>query len=374
MTARIGLLFEYPTLNGGERSLLAAVPELCRRFHLIAFAPGEPLAAALKDAGVEVCPSALFDDAGRRLPRAEVVNRVIGAVRDAGADLLHANSLAMGRLTGAAAPRDGIPCTAHLRDIINLSAAAVADLNGNTRLIAVSEATRSFHAAQGLDPRKVVTVHNGVDLNRFQPRPRFGRVREDLGIPADALVVLTVGQIGLRKGWDVLADAVARLAGCFSSLHVLLAGERYSDKPETVAYEQAVRERFADVMPGRAHFLGYRDDMPALMNAADLLVHPARQEPFGRVLLEAAASGLPTVTTAVGGTAELLEDGRTARLVPPGDADALAAALSELLDDAPRRARLGEAARRRVESEFSASAAAESLAAVWEDVLSEGSR
>jgi glycosyltransferase involved in cell wall biosynthesis len=373
MTPRIALLFEFPTLNGGERSLLAAVPELRRRFHLVAFAPGEPLAAALAEAGVEVRPSPLLDDAGRRVPRVEAVTRLAEAVRDAGADVLHANSLAMGRLTGAAAPRLGIPCTAHLRDIIGLSAAAVADLNGDARLIAVSEATRSFHVAQGLDPRKVVTVHNGVDLDRFRPRPRTGRLRDELGIPVHALVALTVGQIGLRKGWDVLADAEARLAGRFPSLHVLLSGERYSDKPETVAYEQAVRERFAAAMPGRAHFLGYRDDMPELMNAADLLVHPARQEPFGRVLLEAAACGLPIVATDVGGTAELLDDGRSARLVPPGDADALAGAVSELLDDAALRTRLGEAARRRVEAGFSAAAAAARLAAVWEGVPSAAS-
>ena len=366
---RIAVLFEYPSLLGGERSLLAAAERLKDRFEFVALAPSAgPLAEALHDAGIAIAPSPLFDETGNRLPRPLAVSQTIDAVREIHPDLLHANSLAMGRLTGAAASRLGVPCTAHLRDIIGLSAAAVSDLNGNVRLIAVSEATRAFHVGQGLDPAKVVVVRNGVDLDRFRPRPRLERIRNELGIPPDALVVLTVGQIGLRKGWDVLAEAAAMIAERFPSLHVVLAGERYSDKPETVAYEQSVRDRFAAAMPGRAHFVGYRPDMPDLMAAADLLVHPARQEPFGRVLLEAAASGLPVVATAVGGTAEMLEDGVSARLVPPGDADALAAAMSKSFSDMDLRRRFAAAARRKVEAEFSVEASAGRLAAVLESL------
>lgn len=369
--ARVALLFEYPTLNGGERSVLAAIERLRTRLEFVAFVPpGGPLTRALDEAGVEVLPSPLIGADGRRLPRPEGLQRLVEVARASRADLLHGNSLAMGRLTGAVTARVEAVCTAHLRDIVGLSAAAAGELNGNARLVAVSEATRSFHIGQGIDQRKVVAVANGVDVDRFRPRPREERTRDELRVPSDAFVVLTVGQIGLRKGWDVLAETAAALAGRFPSLHVVLAGERYSEKPETIEYERAVRERFAAAMPGRAYFVGYRDDMPELMNAADLLVHPARQEPFGRVLLEAAASGLPIVATAVGGTAELLEDGVSARLVPAGDTGALAAAMSELLGDPGLRSQFATAARRRVEVEFSAGEAAERLAAVWESALS----
>lgn len=371
--SRVALLFEYPTLNGGERSILASVERLRGRFTFVAFVPpGGPLPAALEKVGVEVLPSPLFDDGGNRRPRPLAVSRLTDATRSIRADLLHGNSLAMGRLTGAAASQVDAACTAHLRDIVGLSSAAVGDLNRNARLIAVSEATRAFHIGQGADPGKVVTVHNGVDLDRFRPRSRDEQVRRELGLPPDALVALTVGQIGLRKGWDVLAEAVAALAERHPDLQVVLAGERYSGKAETVAYEAGVRERFAAAMPGRVHFVGYRDDMPELMNAADLLVHPARQEPFGRVLLEAAASGLPIIATRVGGTAELLEDGTSARLVPPGDAAALAEAISELLGDAPLRAAFGAAVRRRVEEAFSAELAAQRLGNVWQATLAKG--
>lgn len=363
---RIAVLFEYPTLLGGERSLLAAIERLRSRFEFVALAPQSgPLAGALCETGVNRIPSPLFDSGGHRLSRSAAVERLRDAVRLLQPDLLHGNSLAMGRLTGAVAPQLDVPCTAHLRDIITLSQAAVSDLNGNARLIAVSDATRQFHVAQGLDSTRTVVVPNGVDLDRFRPADRGGAVRRELGLDAEAFVALAIGQISLRKGWDVLAGAMEQIAGRFPRLHLVLAGRRYSDKPETVAYEQSVRDRLSAAMPGRAHFVGHRDDVPALMNAADLLVHSARQEPFGRVLLEAAASGLPIVATNVGGTPEMLEHGVSAWLVPPGDAEALAQAVSAMLTDAGLRSRLSRAARARIEATFSIAQSAQRLEAAW---------
>ena len=233
---RLLILCEYPTLLGGERSLLASIRRLRDRFEFVALAPSTgPLADALREAGINLAPSPLFDDRGHRVSRPLAFSRILDTARSFHADLLHANSLAMGRLTGALASQRPISCTAHLRDIISLSAAAIQDLNGNARLIAVSEATRQFHIGQGLDPAKTVMVHNGVDLDGFRPQPREKWIRRELGIPQDALVALTAGQIGLRKGWDVLAEAAAAIADRFPPLHVVLAGERYSDKPETVS-------------------------------------------------------------------------------------------------------------------------------------------
>jgi glycosyltransferase involved in cell wall biosynthesis len=369
---RIALFFEYPTLLGGERSLLAAVERLRDRFEFVAFAPSQgPLAEALRENDIEIVSSPLLNDCGERLPRWRAASQLVEAARSCRADLLHANSLSMGRLTGSIASRAVIPCTAHLRDIIGLSKAAIAELNENARLIAVSEATRAFHIEQGLDAAKINVVYNGVDFDRFRPRSRSPHVRRELGIRDDALVALTVGQIGLRKGWDVFADAAARLARRWPTLHVIFVGERFATKAETVEYEQSVREQFEIAMPGLFHFLGTRNDVPDLMNAADLLVHPARQEPFGRVLLEAAASALPIIATNVGGTPEMLEDGVSARLIPPGDATALVNAVQELLCDAKVRHRLAREARTRIAERFTADRAAKALAMVWEDVLSE---
>src|SRR5690349_1016589 len=123
---RIALLFEHPTLNGGERSILASVERLRGRFEFEAFAPGGgPLRGAREEAGVVVRASPLMDEDGGRLRRVDGIASLVTAVRGSGADVLHGNSLAMGRLTGAVAPYVEAVCTAHLRDIIGLSASAV---------------------------------------------------------------------------------------------------------------------------------------------------------------------------------------------------------------------------------------------------------
>ena len=106
-------------------------------------------------------------------------------------------------------------------------------------------------------------------------------------------------------------------------------------------------------LAGKIHFLGVRDDVPQILNELTLLVHPARQEPLGRVLLEAAAAGLAIVATDVGGTSEIFPPKSAAAcLIPPDDVEAMSAAIGKLLDDAAHRQRLAENARRRVEEAF----------------------
>lgn len=367
---RIAILFEYPTLLGGERSLLASLERLRSEFDFIALSPPSgDLAEAITRVGIDAAPSPLFDRHGTRLPRQDAQIRLAETVRALNADLLHANSLAMGRLTGAIASDLQSPCTSHLRDIIGLSKRAIEDLNRNKMLLAVSAATRSFHVGQGLEPARTIVVPTGVDLELFAPRAPNPQIRVSLGIPPTAVVALTVGQIGLRKGWDLLAEVSETIARAAPNIHLLFAGERYSQKAETIEYEAALRRRLHTALPSRVHFLGNRGDMPDLMAASDLLVHPARQEPFGRVLLEASAIGLPIVATDVGGTAELLQDGISARLVPPNNPGHLAAAILEISANASLRSQFAAAARQSVSTRFSADIAAERLAAVWRELL-----
>jgi glycosyltransferase involved in cell wall biosynthesis len=110
----------------------------------------------------------------------------------------------------------------------------------------------------------------------------------------------------MRKGLDTLLAAAGRIAGGQPNAHFLIVGQRYSQKQEAFEYEAALHAVASQPpLAGRVHFLGLRDDMPGLLNELALLVHAARQEPLGRVLLEAAASAVPVIATAVGGTAEI---------------------------------------------------------------------
>ncbi len=372
MRYRVAVLFEYPSLNGGERSMLQALESIGRdEFDVTALAPAAGrLAAALRAARIQHVPFELRDMTGVRRSRDDACRQLVEAVGTNSFNLLHANSLSMGRLTGAAADRLGNPCVAHLRDIMRLSRAAVHDLNQNRRLIAVSEATRAYHVQQGLAADRTVVQYNGVDADRFRPRPRTHAVRRERQIPDNGLLLLTIGQIGLRKGLDVLAAAAPSICQQVPNVHFGVVGERHSSKAESIAFEQQLVSTFAAAgLADRFHQFGYRDDVNLLMNEADLLVHPAKQEPLGRVLLEAAAAGLPIVATDVGGTSEIVADGVSARLVPPHDPHALATAIIGLLGNASQREQFAATARARVRRDFAPHDASRQLAELWRATL-----
>lgn len=311
-----------------------------------------PLADVLHAMGIETVPFETQGPDGTRrsldVLRADLAER-IRSVRPA---LFHANSLAMGRLSGPVAAESGVPSCSHLRDIVRLSRQAISDLNRHTRLLAVSNAVRQFHVAGGLDAAKTRALYNGVDLDQFCPRAPSGFLHRELGLPAGVPLIGTIGQISLRKGQDVLADALVRVAGR-TAAHWLIVGQRFSDKDESRQFEASLRQ-LADgaaadgVLAGRIHFLGFRADVDRILNELTLLVHPARQEPLGRVLLEAAASGVAVIAADVGGTREIFPQEDSARLVPVNDSQALAEAVNTLLADASLRRRIGEAARKRM--------------------------
>lgn len=370
----IALLFEYATLNGGERSMLACLDwwlahKLSLEFRAIA-PPDGRLAECLRARGVEVVPWITTGPDGIKLPRDELVDRLQRIVLELDPDLLHANSLSMGRFTGAVAGRLPIPTTAHLRDIINVSQSALDDLNRNRLLMAVSHATRDAHVTRGLDATRVVVVHNGLDLTRFRPRPKSGWLHRELRLPSDARLIATVGQIGLRKGQNILAQAAPIIVSQQSETHFLIVGERSSQKEESVLFEQGIAQRFEEHgLKNRLHFLGYRDDIPGLLAEVDLLVHPANQEPFGRVLLEASACGVPVIATDVGGTSEIIADRVTGRLIPPRDAEALAAVVIELLSKDELRQTFGNAAHQRAQQMFGVERCARRTLDYWLELL-----
>lgn len=362
------LVFEYPTLNGGERSLLAVLPHLVGMgYEFLALAPAAgPIVTALNAIGVATIAFDLRDADGRRRPAEGILEDLHTAIRRVHPDRVHGNSLSMGRLTGTVAAQLPVVCTAHLRDIVGLSASAVVQLNANRTLVAVSNAVRDFHAAQGVEPARLRVIYNGIDPNPIPHGRRCGWLKAEIAAGPDAFLIATVGQICLRKGQDVFARAAVSAAEQMPNAHFLLVGKRYSGKPESLTYDEAIdREFMAAGLADRFHRLGDRSDVEQLLKETDLVVHSARQEPFGRVLLEAAATGRPIVATNVGGTAEMLVDGQSALLVPPDELHALAAAMVRAYGDKALRDRLARAAKERVAALFTVEKAARGLADLW---------
>ena len=356
------ILCEHPTLLGGERSMLAALDAMGDRVEPMLLGPSEgPFAEAVKERGLELVPFDSMDEQGVRLSQEERRRQLAKAIQEARPTVVHSNSLSMARLAGPVVQALGVRSLGHLRDIIKLSRRTIDDLNCNTRLLAVSAATRNFHVAQGLDPARTDVLYNGVDLDTFCPRPRTGYLHRELDMPKDAQLVVTIGQLGLRKAPELVPEVAARVLEELPSTYFLMIGSRWSEKEESRQLEAGLHEA-SKRLDGRIRLLGVRSDVYHVLNEVDLLLHSARQEPLGRVLLEAAASGTPVVATNVGGTREIFPAELDAAIVvEKDDVAAMAESVLSLLRDATRRATLAQNARRRAESQFDAKQSAEGL-------------
>ena len=341
------------------------------RFTAIAPSQG-PLAERLRSLDIPIVPFVVRSSAGVKRDTNELTIELQSIVSELQPDLLHANSLSMSRLTGQVRWLSKSVCrTGHIRDIMKLSAKAISDLNRLDRIAAVSQATKDFHAARGLRPDLAQVIYNGVDTDRFRRRSRIDARRVLLPqLPESSRVLLNVGQICLRKGQLDLASAVVQLLETRDDVHLVLVGERHSEKQESAAYEQAIFDGFDSVgRAGHLHRAGYQENVEQWMNAADLLVHTAHQEPLGRVLLEAAACELPVIATAVGGTPEILEDQRAARLLPAGDLGALTECLTLALDNPSQGRSFAAVAVRRIKQEFGIMRSCHALQEFWSVAL-----
>ena len=201
-------------------------------------------------------------------------------------------------------------------------------------------------------PERCRTIPYGVDAVQFSPAPeRRGIWREKLGIPAEAPLLLSVGRMATKKGYQHLVPALGELFAARPDLHLVLAGG--GDRLEEF-------RRAAAPWADRVHFPGavYRDTLPDLYRAADVFVLPAVHDPKGNVdglpnvILEAMASGLPVVASAISGIPLAVEEGKTGRLVPEKNSRALLEVLVELSGNLDYARALGQAGRRKIEEEL----------------------
>lgn len=198
-------------------------------------------------------------------------------------------------------------------------------------VVAVSEKIRNELIEIGIPGERVRVVTNGVDLGEFSPAPAD---RRELGLPERVPLALFAGDIRTpRKNLDTVLNALREVR----RLHLVVVGDTTGSPYPKLAAQLGL-------VP-RVQFLGYRRDLSQLMRAADLFVFPSRYEPFGLVLLEAMASGLPVVTAATVGAASLVDLECGFVVDDPNDAGTLAGALERLVQDPESRKRMGRAAR-----------------------------
>jgi len=181
-------------------------------------------------------------------------------------------------------------------------------------------------------------------------------------LETDDLVIGGVGRLEPIKGFTHLVDAAHTVCPALPKARFLLAGDG-SQVDALRAQAEGLGQRF--------RLLGMRDDIPEVMAALDIFVLPSLNEGMGRVLLQAAAAGVPAVASAVGGVPDIIEDGRTGVLVPPGDVGVMADRIIVLAEDAARRQSLGQAAQQAAVPAYSVENMVRKIEALYESVLME---
>jgi glycosyltransferase involved in cell wall biosynthesis len=231
------------------------------------------------------------------------------------------------------------------------------------RIVCCSQASRDTHVGLGYDPARMLVIPNGFDLCAFQPNLEArAHFRAELGLDELAIAIGMIGRFVPLKNHRLFIDAAKTVSERCSSVHFVMAGTGVDrDDADLAGWigQTGLQDRF--------HLLGQRADMPALMAGLDLLAMPSRVEAFPMVIGEAMASGAPCIATDVGDAALVI--GQTGRIVPPGNAPALAGAMIELATlPPPARKSLGITARERIADLYDIESIATRYADLWLDL------
>src|SRR4051794_18866043 len=226
--------------------------------------------------------------------------------------------------------------------------------------ICASEAVRKMLIADGVPARRVVTVHEGIDLDRIDAAPP-ANLHGELWLPHQAPVVGNVAALVPHKGQRHLVEAAAIVIQKVPDARFVIAGEGEL-RPQL---ERQIKDRHLEK---HVFLVGFRPDILSVHRGFDIFVMSSVTEGLGTSLLDAMACGKPIVATTAGGMPEVVADGRTGILVPPRDHEAMAAAIVTLLTDDAARAEMGAAALARVRTMFSADRMVQDTLAVYRRV------
>lgn len=358
-----------PFFGGPERQMLGLAESLPPRFAstFLSFAEGGrcvPFLAEARRRGYPAQPLA-FDTP--LVP--DAIRELVYLLRSRAADVLVTHTFKPNLLGGIAARRVGIPhvlvsrgWTGESWKVRLYEAADRSRLKDADRVVAVSAGQAAKVLRCGVDRARVVVIRNAVRqdvVTRDRSGPR-DRLKAYFDEPIDSCV-LAAGRLSPEKGFRYLVEAAPRIVSRHPRVGFLLFGEG----AERAGLERRIVERG---LAGRFRLPGFAADLDGLLPGADVAVLPSLTEGLPNVALEAASAGVPVVATHVGGVPEVVEDGRTGRLVPPAEPARLAEAVNALLADGGLRTQYGRAARDRVRTDFTFAAQARQYADLFDSL------
>lgn len=368
MSDRILFVHGITEIGGAERELLLMLDRLPRGgYRSIVVCPGPgPLVDELTRRGIETRYVAM--PPWRKLlayPRRGAAVRALRTVIETERPtLLHVNDIWWVPQTLRAVAGMDIPVVAHVRQEIESPKVRGYELDRANLVLPVSNQIRRSLEAGGVSPACLKTVYSGLDMSCIPDQMGGGEVRRRLGIPELSLVLGTVANLFARKGYEVMLRALPMIVKGFPQAHYLIVGAG------DAAYETRLRAMVGAMgLEPHVHFAGFRDSVYPCLAAMDLYVHPALMEGFGIAVLEAMAMRKSVVATTTGGLPEIVRDGETGLLVPPGDAESLARSVSALLGDPSKRLAMGEAGRVRVTTHFTVEAMMDKLTSAYGSLM-----
>jgi len=379
MIVRIAFVDHTSELGGAEFALVSLLNHLDRQRWdpLVSLGTTGRLSMLLESNGIDVqlipFPAGLSGVRQGSITRRTIMNpkrlrlavdyvlRLSKLARRQRVSLLHANSLRTCILAGLAGRIVGIPTVWQVHSLVAepmMSKQGVQLMRLFARwlpqhIICNSAVTAAAFVSR---PDALTVIPCGVDTARFTPKRLSGlRSNSRIGM---------LSRFSPIKGQHIFLDAVERVSGKYPKARFVVAGRSLFGEDE---YEELMRSRGG---AAGVEFPGFVDDVPGFLNDLDIVVHPSVEpEGFGQIIVEAMLCGKPVVVSAAGGSAELVEDGVTGRLVPPGNAQALAEAIDDLLADPAKAVEMGNRAREVAAERYDIRKTTKAIQDVYERVL-----
>jgi glycosyltransferase involved in cell wall biosynthesis len=308
----------------------------------------------------------------RRALDPEVLRQIVRWCRSHAIDVIHTHDFRSDLYGLIAARRLGIPAVATCHGWIanNFKGRVYTAIDKFLlrlfdRVIVVSARMRDQLRGQGMPADKIALIRNALIVENYQPGRDDRSVQAQWNIPAHHKVVGKIGRLSPEKCQDLFLRAAAGVMRHVADVSFVLVGlGPEEDRLRRLAIELGIAERVV--------FAGYRGDMQRVYNSLDLVVQASSTEGMPNVILEALVMRVPVVATDVGGTAEIVTDGHSGRLIPPNDLDALVAAMCEALTNTARAAAWAEAGERRVRADFSHSVRLQQIMTVYDEAVGGG--
>lgn len=311
----------------------------------------------------------LFDYTRRGLSFMRYQVAIARYLHNAAIDLLYCNNPRSLLFFGPAAKLLGMPVVWYVRNDAKGGYSGPPKLDKITvrladHLVCISDGVRDRFENHRVDDSKFTTINTGVDVAEFDPDREYDPIES---LSTGGPTIAQVGSIHPRKGQDLLVEAMGYVADDVGEFTLAFAGDVSEDQRE---YKNDLERRSTEL--GIDHsvvFLGWCDDIPALLSRTDIFALPSHNEGLPRSILEAMAMGVPTVATPAGGTEELVRDGETGFVVPMDDSEALGAAIRDLCTDPDGRVEMGRNARQLVVDEYSVEAYVEEFERFLQSVV-----